>query len=70
MSKNACTVKNNIITNVTVIPDEADPKDFGMFPVPEGKWIGDLYLSESERPVIWAELDAAYQEGVNTAYDS
>lgn len=74
-----CIVENNIITNVVVIPEGADPAAYGCKPLPHGKWIGDEYdsdatlaarISEIEQSGVWDELDAAYQEGVSSAYDS
>ena len=78
----ACIVENNIIVNVVVLPDGADPAAFGCKPLPYGKWIGDEYDSDvtlsarlsameqsQESSAVWDELDAAYQEGVSSAYD-
>jgi len=67
---NAAIVENNMITNVVVLPEGADPAAFGAYSLPEGKWIGDPYAEEPEEAVTWAALDAAYREGVSTAYDS
>lgn len=38
-----CIVENNIITNVIEIPDESSPNEFNAFPLPQNKWIGDMY---------------------------
>ena len=54
----ACMVENNIIVNVVVLPDGADPADFGCKPLPPGKWIGDEYDSAASQAQRIAELEA------------
>lgn len=73
----AAIVSDNIITNIIVLPDGADPAAHGAMPLPEGKWIGDQYDDPSTPPTesesdtsVWQQLDAAYREGVASAYDS
>ena len=75
-------VENNIIVNVVVIPEGDDPALWGGKELPPGKWIGDRYNSEADLEkrvtameqarggdAVWDELAAAYQEGVNSAYE-
>lgn len=73
----AAIVSDNIITNIIVLPDGADPAEYGALPLPEGKWIGDQYAEPSTPPTesesdtsVWEQLDAAYREGVASAYGS
>lgn len=73
----AAIVSDNIITNIIVLPDGADPAAHGAMSLPEGKWIGDQYTEPSTPPAesesdtaVWEQLDAAYREGVASAYDS
>ena len=73
----AAIVSDNIITNIIVLPDGADPAEYGTLPLPEGKWIGDQYADPSTPPTesesdtdVWEQMDAAYREGVASAYDS
>lgn len=53
----ACIVENNIIVNVVVLPDGADPAAFGCKPLPPGKWIGDEYDSAASQEKRIAELE-------------
>ncbi|WP_298016610.1 hypothetical protein [uncultured Dysosmobacter sp.] len=46
---NAAIVENNMITNVVVLPEGADPAAFGAYPLPDGKWIGDPYDDTPDR---------------------
>ena len=76
-----CTVIDNVITNIIVIPDGSDPANFGARELPYGKWIGDLYDSDAavekriaelpgqigDESGVWDAMAAAYQEGVNQA---
>lgn len=73
----AAIVSDNIITNIIVLPDGADPAAHGALSLPEGKWIGDQYAEPSTPPTepesdtsVWEQLDAAYREGVASAYVS
>lgn len=52
-----CIVENNIIVNVVVLPDGADPAAFGCKPLPHGKWIGDEYDSAASQEKRIAELE-------------
>lgn len=54
----ACIVENNIIVNVVVLPEGADPAAFGCKPLPPGKWIGDEYDSDATQAQRIAELEA------------
>lgn len=79
---NCAIVENNIIVNVIVIPTGDDPAAWGGKELPPGKWIGDLYNSESDLEArvaameqaqggdgaVYDELDAAYQEGYSEGY--
>lgn len=40
---NVCIVENGIISNVIVVPGQADPADFGGYLLPDDKWIGDVF---------------------------
>ena len=53
----ACIVENNIIVNVVVLPEGADPAAFGCKPLPPGKWIGDEYDSDATQAQRIAELE-------------
>ena len=53
----ACIVESNIIVNVVVLPDGADPAAFGCKPLPPGKWIGDEYDSDATQAQRIAELE-------------
>ena len=53
----ACIVENNIIVNVVVLPDGADPAAFGCKPFPPGKWIGDEYDSAATQTQRIAALE-------------
>lgn len=53
----ACIVESNIIVNVVVLPDGADPAAFGCKPLPPGKWIGDEYDSAASQEKRIAELE-------------
>lgn len=53
----ACIVENNIIVNVVVLPDGADPAAFGCKPLAPGKWIGDEYDSDATQAQRIAELE-------------
>lgn len=64
-----------IIENI-IVADEDFAASIGAVPSYEGANIGDAYdppKSEPDpvetEPVTWAALDAAYQEGVSTAYE-
>ena len=65
----AAIVSDNIITNIIVLPDGADPAAFGCKPLPPGKWIGDEYDSaatqaqrivalEDENKLLRAQMSA------------
>ena len=54
----ACIVENNIIVNVVVLPDGADPAAFGCKLLPPCKWIGDEYDSDATQAQRIAELEA------------
>lgn len=53
----AAIVSDNIITNIIVLPDGADPAAFGCKPLPPGKWIGDEYDSAATQAQRIAELE-------------
>ena len=53
----AAIVSDNIITNIIVLPDGADPAAHGAMPLPEGKWIGDEYDSAATQAQRIAELE-------------
>ena len=53
----ACIVENNIIVNVVVLPDGADPAAFGCKLLPPCKWIGDEYDSDATQAQRIAELE-------------
>ena len=53
----ACIVESNIIVNVVVLPECADPAAFGCKPLPPGKWIGDEYDSAASQEKRIAELE-------------
>ena len=53
----AAIVSDNIITNIIVLPDGADPAAHGALPLPEGKWIGDEYDSTATQAQRIAELE-------------
>lgn len=73
---NYCVLSGNIIMNIIVCKNDDVAAAFGAVPSYKGAAIGERYnpppiiASEDKQPVTWSELDAAYQEGVNTAYDS
>ena len=50
-------VSDNIITNIIVLPDGADPAAFGCKPLPPGKWIGDEYDSTATQAQRIAALE-------------
>lgn len=54
----AAIVSDNIITNIIVLPDGADPAAFGCKPFPPGKWIGDEYDSAATQAQRIAALEA------------
>ena len=54
----AAIVSDNIITNIIVLPDGADPAAHGALQLPEGKWIGDQYDSDATQAQRIAELEA------------
>ena len=54
----AAIVSDNIITNIIVLPDGADPAAFGCKPLPPGKWIGDEYDSAATKAQRIAALEA------------
>ena len=53
----AAIVSDNIITNIIVLPDGADPAAFGCKPLPPGKWIGDEYDSAATQTQRIAALE-------------
>lgn len=53
----ACIVESNIIVNVVVLPEGADPAAFGCKPLPHGKWIGDEYDSAASQEKRIVELE-------------
>ena len=53
----AAIVSDNIITNIIILPDGADPAAFGCKPLPPGKWIGDQYDSAATQAQRIAELE-------------
>ena len=65
-------VNNGTIENI-ISADEAFAQKIGALPYYDGAEIGNQYSppkpSPEEEPSVWDELDAAYQEGVNSAYD-
>lgn len=75
-------VENGIISNIIVAPDGSNPESFGGIDLQEGLWIGDKIPDSIDTPIepnpepeptessVYDELDAAYQEGVSSAYDS
>ena len=54
----AAIVSDNIITNIIVMPDGADPAAFGCKPLPPGKWIGDEYDSAATQAQRITALEA------------
>ena len=48
----AAIVSDNIITNIIVLQDGADPAAHGALQLPEGKWIGDQYTEPSTPPTL------------------
>ena len=54
----AAIVSDNIITNIIVLPDGADPAAHGALQLPEGKWIGDEYDSAATQAQRIAALEA------------
>ena len=60
----ACFVTDNIITDIIVIPDGDDPKDYGAEVLPEGKAIGDIFDEIETLPervaVIESEMGSKY----------
>lgn len=54
----AAIVSDNIITNIIVLPDGADPAAFGCKPLPPGKWIGDEYDSAATQAQRIVALEA------------
>lgn len=59
---NVAIVENDIITNVIVISDDADPSDFGGIQLPNGKWIGDTIEPELSAEDITLDLMAEHEE--------
>lgn len=53
----AAIVSDNIITNIIVLPDGADPAAHGALQLPEGKWIGDQYDSDATQTQRIAALE-------------
>lgn len=73
-------VTDGVIENIIVAGAEF-AAEIGAVPDYDGAEIGQAYappppletrvkILEMTQANVWSELDAAYQEGVNTAYDS
>ena len=58
----AAIVSDNIITNIIVLPDGADPAAHGALQLPEGKWIGDQYAEPSTQPTVDEQIAALEAE--------
>ena len=69
-------ILNNEGIIVNIIKSSASyAQKHGCLPAYEGAALGDHYEPPAATPTaqettVWDELDAAYQEGVNSAYDS
>ena len=70
---NYCIVKDGVIYNIIVCEDDQTAEAFGALPSSEGAVIGEKYsppepdpVEPETEPTVWDELDAAYQEGVDS----
>lgn len=72
-----CIVNAEGIIENIIVADESFAAEIGALPGYEGAAIGEAYAppepepepEPTPEPSVWDELDAAYQEGVNGAYD-
>ena len=65
---NYCIVKDGVIANMIVCADDETAAMFGALLDYEGALIGEPYNPPKPEPelTVWDELDAAYQEGVES----
>ena len=70
-----CIVNADGIIENIIVADESFAAEIGALPSYDGAVIGGAYAPPEPEPApdpelsVWDELDAAYQEGVNGAYD-
>lgn len=69
-----CIVNADGIIENIIVADEAFAAEIGALPYYDGAEIGGAYAPpepepEPAEPSVWDELAAAYQEGVNSAYE-
>ena len=70
-----CIVNADGIIENIIVADESFAAEIGALPDYDGAVIGGAYAPPEPEPEpdpelsVWDELDAAYQEGVNSAYD-
>ena len=72
-----CIVNADGIIENIIVADEDFAAEIGALPSYDGAVIGEAYappepepeVEPEAEPSVWDELDAAYREGVNAAYD-
>ena len=70
-----CIVNADGIIENIIVADESFAVEIGALPYYDGAAIGGAYAPPEPEPEptpevsVWDELDAAYQEGVNAAYE-
>ena len=66
-----CIVNADGIIENIIVADESFAAEIGALPSYDGATIGEAYAPPEPEPElsVWDELDAAYTEGVNSAYD-
>lgn len=73
-----CIVNADGIIENIIVADESFAAEIGALPYYDGAAIGGAYAPpapepepepEPAEPSVWDELQAAYEEGVNSAYD-
>ena len=65
---NYCIVDADGVIENIIVADEAFAEEVGALPYYEGAEIGTAYAPPEPEPElsVWDELDAAYQEGVDS----